>query len=160
MSFPGRKFQALICIDILHLRRNLGSQRAIAIGLAYIEENITCGAVVLMDSDGEDDPRDVPRLLAKYQQEAGKKIVFAGRARRSESFLFRVFYLLYKVMHIVLTGRRIRVGNFSVIPRSHLRALVVVSEMWNHYAAAVFASQQPFVIVPTTRARRLAGESN
>jgi hypothetical protein len=107
----------------------------------------------------KDNPRDVPRLLAKYQQEAGEKIVFAVRTRRSESILFRVFYWLYKTVHIMLTGRRIRVGNFSVIPRSHLSGLVTVSEMWNHYAAAVFASDQPFVIVSTTRAKRLAGES-
>ena len=159
MTFPGCDFQALVCVDILHLRRNLGHQRAIAIGLAYLEEKSACHAVVLMDSDGEDDPCDVPRLLEKYQQEAGQKIIFAERTRRSESTLFRVFYWFYKVVHILLTGRSIRVGNFSVIPRSRLSCLVAVSEMWNHYAAAVFTSQQPFDTVSTTRAKRLHGQS-
>jgi polyisoprenyl-phosphate glycosyltransferase len=60
----------------------------------------------------------------------------------------------------VLTGQSVRVGNFSVIPRSRLRALVVVSELWNHYSAAVFRSRQPCVMVPTARARRLAGRSH
>lgn len=156
---PEHDFQAIVRVDILHLRRNLGHQRAIAIGLAYIEARVASSAVVLMDSDGEDDPHDVPRLLEKYQQEAGQKIIFAERTRRSESMTFRVFYWLYKVMHIMLTGRGIYVGNFSVIPRSRLSSLVVVSEMWNHYAAAVFASQQPFDTIPTRRAKRLDGQS-
>jgi hypothetical protein len=101
----------------------------------------------------------VPRLLDKYKQLEGKKIIFAERTRRSESISFRVFYWLYKMVHIILTGRGIRVGNFSVIPRSCLSSLVAVSEMWNHYAAAAITSRQPFDTIPTKRARRLAGES-
>src|SRR5688572_21796159 len=53
-------FTSIETIDILSLRRNLGHQRAIAVGLAYIEANLFCHAVVVMDCDGEDDPRDVP----------------------------------------------------------------------------------------------------
>jgi glycosyltransferase involved in cell wall biosynthesis len=156
---PEHDFQAIDRVDILHMRRNLGHQRAIAVGLAYIEEKVPCRTVVLMDSDGEDDPRDIPHLLEKYRQEDGQKIIFAERAQRSESITFRVFYWLYRVVHVMLTGRSIRVGNFSVIPRACLSSLVAVSEIWNHYAAAVFTSRQPFDTVPTTRAKRLDGQS-
>jgi hypothetical protein len=154
-----RRFQAITRVDVLELRRNLGHQRAIAVGLAYVESKIPCRAVVLMDSDGEDAPSDVPRLLAKLQAEGDNKIVFAERARRSESWLFVLFYSLFKGLHWLLTGTRVRVGNFSVIPRSRLSSLVVVSELWNHYAAAVFNSRQPYCMTPTARARRLAGRS-
>ena len=78
------------------------------------------------------------------EAEGWTKIVFAERAKRSESLAFRVFYGLYKLVHRVLTGQGVRVGNFSVIPRARLASLVVVSEMWNHYAAAAFASRQPY----------------
>jgi polyisoprenyl-phosphate glycosyltransferase len=157
--FPGGPFQALERVDILHLRRNLGHQRAIAIGLSYVWEHVPCGAVVLMDCDGEDAPDDVPRLLAKFEAEGRSKIIFAERARRSESRTFVFFYELYKLLHVIFTGQRVRVGNFSVIPRQRLDSLIVVSELWNHYAAAVFKSQQPFDTVPTTRAKRLSGRS-
>ena len=50
-------------------------------------------------------------------------------------------------------------GNFSVIPRERLASLVVVSELWNHYAAAAMRSRQPFCTIPTRRAERLDGES-
>ena len=152
-------FNAIGKVDVLRLRRNLGNQRAIAIGLAYVEANIPCRAVVLMDGDGEDAPEDVPRLLARFQQEMGQAIVFAERTRRSESLSFRLFYQLYRAIHLVLTGVSVRVGNFSVVPRERLTSLVAVSELWNHYAAAVFASRQPFVMIPTHRARRLDGRS-
>lgn len=151
--------RALGKIDVLRLRRNLGHQRAIAVGLAYIADKIACEGVILMDSDGEDNPADIPRLLAKYREEGRDKIIFAERARRSETRLFRTFYALYRWLHLILTGVRVRVGNFSVIPASRVASLAVVSEMWNHYSAAAFKSKQPFAMVPTERAHRLAGQS-
>jgi hypothetical protein len=159
LAFPERGFEALRKVEILRLRRNLGHQRAIAIGLAYVEEKVTCQAVIVMDGDGEDDPGDVPRLIKKYHEEAGQKIVFAKRSKRSESPTFKVFYILYKLLHYLLTSRSVCVGNFSVIPAAKLGSLVVVSEMWNHYAAAVFKSRQPVEMIPTARAKRLQGKS-
>ncbi len=152
-------YHSLGRVEILKLRRNLGHQRAIAIGLAYVEAHFPGPAVVVMDADGEDDPADVPRLIAKCRDEAFQKIVFAERTRRSESRAFRVFYGLYKTLHVMLTGIRVRVGNFSVIPRSRLQSLVVVSELWNHYAAAAFKLRQPLCLVATRRAPRLYGRS-
>lgn len=151
-------YKAIGPVEVVGLRRNLGHQRAIAIGLPYIERNIPCRAVVLMDSDGEDAPADVPRLLARLEEEGGRKVVFAERARRSESAVFVAFYTLFRSLHFLMTGERVRVGNFSAIPRRRLSSLVVVSELWSHYAAAVFKSRQPFCAVPTARAKRLAGK--
>ncbi len=146
-------------VDALALRRNLGHQRAIAVGLCHVEANVPCGAVVVMDGDGEDAPADVPRLLARLAAEDGRAVVFAERTKRSESLVFRVFYRLYRSLHWALTGIAVRVGNFSAIPFPQLRRLVAVSELWNHYAAAVFKARLPFVMLPTQRAERLAGKS-
>jgi hypothetical protein len=102
----------------------------------------------------------VPLLLERYDAEARARIVFAERHRRSESIRFRVGYFLYRQLHWLVTGIPVRVGNFSAIPRSLLGRLVVVSELWNHYAAAVFRSRLPFSCVPTVRAHRLEGKSS
>ena len=158
-GYPGPSFHAIRQIEVLALRRNLGHQRAIAVGLAYVEQHRPCRVVVLMDSDGEDAPADVPRLLAKFEEEGEAKIIFAERTRRSESWVFVVFYTLFKILHVLLTGQGVRVGNFSVIPRDRLSSLVVVSELWNHYPAAVFRSRQPLAMVPTQRGKRLMGQS-
>lgn len=150
---------ALGRVDVLTLRRNLGHQRAIAIGLAFVDSRLAPAAVVVMDGDGEDAPEDVPRLLACLREHHEASVVFAERTRRSESVTFRFFYVLYRCAHLLLTGIPVRVGNFSVIPASLLRRLVAVSELWNHYAAAVFKARLPRASVPTVRARRLEGTS-
>jgi polyisoprenyl-phosphate glycosyltransferase len=159
-TFGAGPFQALSSVQVVTLRRNLGHQRAIAIGLAYIEQRVPCDRIILMDADGEDAPRDIPRLLDRCEREGGATIVFAERRRRAETTLFRLLYHAYRLLHRLLTGHGVRVGNFSVIPRTRLTGLVIVSELWNHYAAAVFRSRQPFVTVPTDRATRLGGRSH
>ena len=147
-------------IDVLPLQRNLGHQRAICVALSYVQANIDCEAIILMDSDGEDDPEDVPRLLERFEMEERKSIVFARRTKRSEYWLFRVFLQLYKITHRLLTGKGIYIGNFSVIPYRILAPLVTVPELWSHYAAAVMHARLPYVLVPTARAKRLDGSSH
>lgn len=158
-QFLNGNYRAFTAVDVLRLRRNLGHQRAIALGLAHTHAEIPCRGVVAMDADGEDDPRDVPRLLAACAAHDHKKIVFAERTRRPESLTFRFFYFLYRVIHRVLTGRGVRVGNFSVVPWARLRSLVAVAELWGHYAAAVICSRRPSTCIPTQRATRIAGHS-
>ena len=85
-------FSVVRAIHVLRLRRNLGHQRAIAIGLAHIQQNTSCDAVLVMDSDGEDTPEGVVELLRVYSETQGAKAIFAERSRRSESFVFRCFY--------------------------------------------------------------------
>lgn len=59
----------------------------------------------------------------------------------------------------MLTGIRVRVGNFSILPFAYLDTLVVMSELWNHYAASVFRSKLPFAMIPIPRGTRFAGTS-
>jgi polyisoprenyl-phosphate glycosyltransferase len=161
---PNESLMHLECkaikkVDILELRRNLGHQRAIAVGLAYIEENRGCQAVVVMDGDGEDTPADVLRLIDKCKEYSYKKLVFAQRTKRSESRNFRFFYWIYKRFYKILTGQDIRVGNFSIIPHHILRRLVVVSELWNHYAVGVLKARVPYTEISCVRGVRLAGHT-
>jgi glycosyltransferase involved in cell wall biosynthesis len=144
---------------LISLARNLGHQRAIAIGLAWIQAKLPCAAVVVMDGDGEDNPADISRLVAASREYGERTVVFAQRARRSEGVAFRFAYGLYRLGHRILVGRGIRFGNFSIVPRHVLDRLVSVSELWNHYAAAVLKARLPYSEIPTHRAKRLDGKS-
>jgi polyisoprenyl-phosphate glycosyltransferase len=157
-KFAG-PFTAVREIRVLCLRRNLGHQRAIAIGLAYTQAKFACDAVAVMDADGEDTPEGLVELLAVFCQNGGTKAVFAERSKRSESMLFRVFYHLYRGLHWLLTGVSVRVGNFSVLPAAYLSTLAVLSELWNHYAAALFRSKLPHTMIPIARGQRISGKS-
>lgn len=146
-------------INILELACNLGHQRAIAVALAYIEENIGCRSVVIMDGDGEDDPNDVPKLIQQCEQHGNQKIIFSKRTQRSESVWFQIFYAMYRLLYRFLTGSSIQMGNFSIIPHPILKRLVVVSEIWNHYTAGVLKARLPYLELNTKRNPRLQGQS-
>lgn len=148
--FPGHE---------LRLRRNLGHQRAIAIGLAWLFDEDPVDAVVVMDGDGEDRPEDVPRLLDRFAQGGGRLSVFAERTRRSEGMAFASLYAAYRLLHRMATGIPVRIGNFSILSRAHLDGLMVSSDLWNHYAAAVVHLGVPIVTIPTTRGKRYSGSS-
>jgi glycosyltransferase involved in cell wall biosynthesis len=145
-------------LRILHLSRNVGHQKAIALGLAYLAKEGTSGRIVVMDSDGEDRPEDIPRLVEASRQ-APERIIFAHRSKRSEGPAFRIFYQVYKLVFRLLTGKVITFGNFSVIPARLARKLAHVSEIWNHFPGGIIRSRLPYASVPIERGTRLAGES-
>jgi glycosyltransferase involved in cell wall biosynthesis len=155
----GERRGAVQGIEILNLAYNMGSQRAIALGLREAARRGEADAVVVMDADGEDRPEDIPKLIALLD-EAPDAIVVALRAKRSEGVLFTILYAAYKLMFRVLTGKIINFGNFSVIPARALERLVQTPEVWNHLAAAYVRSPLPIRSVPTNRGKRYAGRSN
>jgi hypothetical protein len=152
-------YRAVERIQILRLRRNVGHQRAIALGLVQAYQTMKCDAVLVMDADGEDTAEGAAELIRMLVKGEGRVAIFAERSRRSESLGFQIFYRLYKGLHRLLTGIEVRVGNFSIVPFGYLDTLVVLSEMWNHYAAAVFRSKLRFGMVPIPRGKRISGKS-
>lgn len=152
--------EATRAVLILRLRRNIGHQRAIAIGLAWLNEHVSTDAVLIMDSDGQDRPADTVKLLEVFEQQGRRAAVFAARQKRPESRLFQLSYSLYRLFHRVLTGFAVRIGNFSVIPAAHLAQLLVSSDLWSHYAAAVVRSRVALVTIPIDRGERLKGRSS
>jgi hypothetical protein len=154
-----RKYQTIAGLNILCLKVNVGHQRAIAIGLSYIQEHLACDRIVIMDADGEDRPADIPALLAKSVQEGEQQVVFAQRAARSESWMFQMFYGLYRLFFRVATGRSIRFGNFSLIPASQMNRVVAIPDIWNNYPAALVKARVPLRMVACDRGARLAGKS-
>jgi glycosyltransferase involved in cell wall biosynthesis len=146
-------------IDMLLLKRNMGHQRAIAMGLCMIKNEMECDAVLVMDADGEDRAEDVIRLVNCFR-ERPECVVFAGRQRRYEGVLFRTGYRGYRLLYRLLTGVVVREGNFSVMSHSALDRLVTMSELWNHYAGAIYKSKLPHLRLATDRGHRLGGKSH
>ncbi len=145
-------------VVVARLNCNLGHQRAIATGLSYIYRHYRPEIVVVLDGDGEDKPEDVLHLLRALQQ-IEVDVVFAERRRRSESHIFQMGYILYRMIHFLLVGHRIRFGNFSAIRGAALEKIVRDGLLWNHYAAAVVHSSLSYTTVPTDRGVRYDGRS-
>lgn len=149
---------ALFPTEILRLQRNIGHQKAIAIGLAWLKENKTCDNVLVLDSDGEDRPEDAVALLNALPGNSGK-IIFAQRKSRQEGNRFRLFYKLYKLFFRILTGQRIAFGNFMVMPKPVLDKAVFYSEIWSHIAGGLLKAGLPYTAIETHRGKRYAGKS-
>jgi glycosyltransferase involved in cell wall biosynthesis len=148
-------------VQIIRLVRNLGHQRAIAVGLveAYRQRDEPAPAVVVvMDSDGEDPPAHIP-ILIRALQSAPDGVAVASRKKRNESLAFRTGYVIYKKMYEILCGKAIDFGNFCAISPAALDQLVHTPDIWNHLAASVSKLRCKIVRVPHDRGRRYDGTS-
>jgi hypothetical protein len=144
---------------VIRLKRNVGHQRAIAIGLNYVADthpDMPC--TVVMDSDGEDTPQSIRQLVAPLSA-PNVDVVVAQRKSRVETLRFKAFYLVYKVLFQLLTGRKISFGNFMAIGPIGLKRLAAMQELWMHVAGCVLSSKLRIQTLPIDRGPRYAGKS-
>jgi glycosyltransferase involved in cell wall biosynthesis len=70
-------------VKVVRLRKNFGQTAALSAGFEH-----SCGRVIIpMDADGQNDPADIPRLLAKLEE--GYDIVSGWRRKRQDNVLTR-----------------------------------------------------------------------
>lgn len=143
---------------VIKLKRNVGHQRAIAIGINYVAEHLPDSYVVVMDSDGEDLPQTIKALIQPLEA-VDVYVVVAQRKSRAETLRFRAFYWMYKWLFKLLTGRKISFGNFMVLKPAAVKRLAAMQELWIHVAACVLTSKLPMATCPLDRGRRYAGQS-
>ncbi|WP_434052470.1 MAG: glycosyltransferase [Roseibium sp.] len=144
---------------VLKLRRNVGHQKAIAIGVGYVATHISDNQLaVVMDSDGEDLPSSIPKLLNELQKD-DVDVVVARRKSRFETMRFKTFYKIYKRLFRIITGRTISFGNFMAMKPRGLKRLAAMPELSIHVASAVLASKLRIATCPQDRGPRYAGQS-
>ena len=144
---------------VITLKRNVGHQRAIAIGINYVAEHLKdIEHTVVMDSDGEDTPASIRTLITALRSPP-VDVVVAERKSRVETLRFRTFYLVYKCLFSLLTGRKISFGNFMALKRNAICRLAVMPEIWTHVASAVLTSKLRINTLPIDRGPRYAGKS-
>jgi hypothetical protein len=145
-------------LETVTLTRNVGHQRAIAIGLSYVVALKLADIIVTMDADGEDRPEDIVKLLDALQAGEPNNIAVAKRTRRSEALPFILGYQVYRGLFFLLTGMQIQFGNFSAMTFDSAKRLVAMSELWINFPAAILRSRLPLIQVPTERGRRYFGK--
>ena len=159
---PDKGFSAIASVNIIHMRHNVGHQRAIATGLCHVFSLATGNGqgppVLVMDADGEDRPQAVPSLL-KAHLEQPEAVIVAGRSKRTEPLWFKMGYWLYKLIFRLLTGRPISFGNFMLIPHAALGKVVTLPELWMHLASTIIKSRAEILSVKTDRGVRYAGQT-
>ena len=146
-------------VEVIVAPFNLGHQRAIVYALRLLVERVgDADTVVTMDSDGEDQPSDVPRLLDAIAEDRAS-LALAQRTQRSESLPFRIMYTVYRLAFRLLTGTTVRSGNFAVQHGDSLKATIGHPTFDLCYSSSLLALRRPTATVPCARGTRFAGTS-
>jgi polyisoprenyl-phosphate glycosyltransferase len=141
---------------------NLGHQRALVFGLRTVAKELDdSDFIVTLDSDGEDRPEDLPRLLAPLLEEPAntRKAALAWRTKRKETLLFKVMYAAFKLVFGMLTGAQIRSGNFAAYRGWLARNVLFHPHFDNCYSSSLISLNVAVQLVPCERGTRYAGQS-
>ena len=123
-------------ISVLNLKKNFGSQGAIAIALNYISQSKKESIISIIDADGEDDPNELKKMI-KFAIKYPKNIIVSNRTKRSEVFIFKVLYKIHLIITLLLTNKWISFGNFSSFNSRNLKNLLKNNYIWFSYSSAV-----------------------
>jgi polyisoprenyl-phosphate glycosyltransferase len=112
-------------VHVIDFSRNFGHQIAISAGLDYAQGQ----AVIIIDSDLQDPPEVIPRLIERWKN--GAEVVYAQRAKRVGETKFKLvtaslFYRLIRSITSVDIPRD--VGDFRLMDRRVVDALVSMRE--------------------------------
>jgi|SRR5579862_140746 len=158
-AFVNVDYRCITDLHMIELVRNVGNQNALTIGLCFIRDQIVSDIVIVMDSDGQDAPKELEPMLAAYRAHPDA-LITAERSGRSEGLLFRTCYRIYRTAFKVLTGKRLTFGNYSLIPYGRLARLCAMAELSVNFAAALIKSRIPIYCIPCYRAARYDGVSS
>jgi len=146
-------FKKIKSVKILNMKKNQVHQRCIATGLKYICENEDFDRVIIMDADGEDRPEELNDFFKKAKENPNMTIT-GNRFKRSEGFVFKVLYEAHKLLTLIFTGKLIKFGNFSCLPKNHVQQLVQKPYLWNSYSSSVVRTIDERTFIPSTRGTR------
>jgi polyisoprenyl-phosphate glycosyltransferase len=131
-----RKYSSLKKIQILTLKKNLGSQKCIAIGLKYLKKSKINCVITVMDADGEDNPLQIKEMLnsaLKYED----YIITSNRKKREESLLIIFFYKIHLIVSFLFTFKWISFGNFTTFNSKNLESLLSNNSSWYAHSSSV-----------------------
>ena len=151
-------FDNIQSIKILNMKKNQGHARCIATGLKYILDKEEFDYAIPMDGDGEDRPEEIKNFLDQIKNTDGTTVI-GERIKRSESLLFKVCYQLHKFVTLTFTGKSIKFGNFTCLPKKIVENMINEKATWNSFSGSLSKIEKNFIKVPSIRGTRYFGPS-
>ena len=151
-------FENIQSIKILNMNKNQGHARCIATGLKYIFEKEDFDYVIPMDGDGEDRPEEIKDFLEQIKKSNNQPIV-GERIKRSENMIFKLCYQFHKMITFTFTGKSIKFGNFTCLPRSTVEKMVNEKATWNSFSGSLKKIENKLFSIPSIRGTRYFGPS-
>ena len=109
-------------VKIVQLRGNQGKATALAVGFREARGEI----VITLDADLQDDPREIPKFLAKLEE--GYDLVSGWKVRRQDPWTRRLLSAIFNRVTALITG--LRIHDFNCGFKAYRRP--VISELKLH----------------------------
>ena len=154
----NKSLENIHSIKILNMKINQGHARCIATGLKHIYEKEDFDYVIPMDGDGEDRPEEIKDFLNQIENSNNKPII-GNRIKRSENLLFKVCYQLHKLVTLIFTGKSIKFGNYSCLPKTTVEKMINERATWNSFSGSLTKIEKDLYPVPSIRGARYFGPS-
>jgi len=151
-------FKNLKSVKVINIKNNNGHARCNATGLKFLCEKEHFDYVILMDGDGEDRPEELNLLFNKSKQNP-LKTVTANRVKRSEGIFFKFLYQCHKILTYIATGKLIKFGNYSCLPKKDASKLIKDASTWSSFSGAVTKNIPDRIATPSIRGQRYFGPS-
>ena len=153
-----KDFNNIQSIKILNMKINQGHARCIATGLKYIFEKEDFDYVIPMDGDGEDRPEEIREFINQIDNSNNNPIV-GERVKRSEKLIFKICYQLHKLITLTFTGKSIKFGNYTCLPKSTVEKMIKEKATWNSFSGSLKKIENNLLPIPSTRGSRYFGPS-
>ena len=158
-NFKKFKMRMVEKVTILNLFKNEGSQRAIGIGIKYINKNYKNNfKTIIIDSDGQDNPKIISKML-ELSMKSPKYSLVIDRGQRKEPLWFKFFYEFYCILIQFFCAKKIRFGNYSLLISKHLKKISFQQELWSAFPPTVLKTINNLIHLTLDRDKRYSGES-
>jgi len=140
----------------IKLMRNFGQQNALSAGLDHAKGDV----VVIMDSDLQDRPEDIPRLIEALQNNDASMAIARWKTRKDGFFKKLFSKLFYKVSQkITKINHQPNLGVFRAIRREVVEELKKYKEKTSTTLSLLYWIGVDYVTVELERDKRFAGKS-
>ena len=158
-NFKKFKMRMVKKVTILNLFKNEGSQRAIGVGIKYINKNYKKNfKTIIIDSDGQDNPKIISKML-ELSMKSPKYSLVIDRGQRKEPLWFKFFYEFYCILIQFFCAKKIRFGNYSLLISKHLKKISLQQELWSAFPPTVLKTIDKLIHLTLDRDKRYSGDS-
>ena len=157
-SIKLKRLKNISDIKILNLKKNIGSQKAICLGLKYLYKFKKDSIIVVIDSDGEDDPSKIKEII-NLSIKNKDSVVTVNRLSRRESLFLRSLNKLRLIFTYIFTGKYINFGNYSAFHSKNLKKILSNSRLWLAYSGGIAKNCPKIKSLYVKKKKRFLGKS-
>ena len=144
-------------VEIIKLNKNLGSQKAISVGLKYLKNIKKKSIITILDSDGEDDPAQIKNMIKSVKRNPNH-VTVSCRDKRKEGLIFKLLYFFHKLITFLFTFKWISFGNYASFNSNLIKSILYDDSSWFALSSA-YAKNTIIKRLYADRKKRYYGKS-